>query len=88
MKQKRGISVTDMSDANGWMFKRVEKSKGKLTINEIRQAIIADGEQGYYAIIVKCVDDDMLQYFDDDLPEDAVDMYDADSFMERSGRSR
>lgn len=39
---KRGITVTYMFDQRGWGFKRIAKAKGKLTIDEIRQALIDD----------------------------------------------
>lgn len=85
---KRGIEVAYMNDSQGWGFKRITKNRGQLTIDEIRQALIDDGDQGYYAVILKCIDDDMQQYYDDDLPEDVVDAYDADSFMMNSGRAK
>ena len=85
---KRGITVTYKTDERGWGFKRIAKAKGELTIEEIRQALIDDGDQGYYAVLVKAVDDDMLQYYDDDLPEDEVECYDADTFMVNSGRQQ
>ena len=83
---KKGIKVVDKFDPAGWMYKRITKARGKLTIDEIRQAIIDSGDEGYYAVILKCMDDDMSQYYDDDLPDDAVDAYDAVGFMEATGR--
>lgn len=88
MKLKRGIHVIDTQDNRGWNIKRITKDRGELTIDEIRQAIIASGDQGYYALILKCIDEDDLQYFDDDLPDDAVDTYDAETFMRNSGREK
>lgn len=85
---KRGITVTYLHDRRGWGFKRIAKVKGELTIEEIRQALIDDVDQGYYAVIIKAVEDDMSQYYDDDLPGDAVDCYDADTFMVNSGRQQ
>lgn len=85
---KRGITVTYKTDDRGWGFKRIAKAKGELTIEEIRQALIDDVDQGYYAVIIKAVEDDLSQYYDDDLPGDAVDCYDADTFMVNSGRQQ
>lgn len=83
---KKGIKVVDKFDPAGWMYKHITKARGKLTIDEIRKAVIDSGDEGYYAVILKCMDDDMSQYYDDDLPDDAVDVYDAVGFMEATGR--
>ena len=43
-------------------------------------------EQNYYGLVMKCMDGDMLQYFDDDLKGDAVELYEMDDVLEMLGR--
>lgn len=82
---KKGISVELVSDSSG-MHYRVRKERGKLTLDDIRDTM-KEYEEDYYALIIKCMDDDYAGYFDDDIPEgDIADLYRAEDFLERSGR--
>ena len=43
---------------------RIKKKKGKFTLDEITE-IATEWEQDFYALIIKAIDEDMCQYFDD-----------------------
>lgn len=63
---KKGLSTEVTYDAAGnWML-IVRKERGKLTLEDIREAAM-ECEQEYYALILKCIDEDMSQYWEDDL---------------------
>ena len=57
---KRGIEVWTDYDANGNWCLRVKKVRGKFTLDEITE-IAAEWEQDFYAVIIKAVDEDMIQ---------------------------
>ncbi len=78
---KRGISIHADHDREGERFLVVAKKKGKLTFDEIKDAVIEYGEEDYYAMILRCLDEDGSQYYDDDLPDDSVILYSADYFL-------
>lgn len=84
---KKGLSYEPTSDGAGNFVLVVRKERGKLTLEDIREAA-KDWEQDYYALILKCMDDDMSQYWDDDLEGDAAELYMADKFLQVSGRAR
>ncbi|MEI3167459.1 MAG: hypothetical protein V8S58_05575 [Lachnospiraceae bacterium] len=68
---KKGLSTEVTYDAAGnWML-IVRKERGKLTLEDIREAAM-ECEQEYYALILKCIDEDMSQYWEDDLRGDVA----------------
>ena len=79
---KRGIEVWTDYDANGNWCLRVKKVRGKFTLDEITE-IAAEWEQDFYAVIIKAVDEDMIQYFDDVDQGDCVTLYRATDFLRK-----
>lgn len=84
---KKGLSTEVTYDAAGnWML-IVRKERGKLTLEDIREAAM-ECEQEYYALILKCIDEDMSQYWEDDIRGDVAELYRATDFLEVSGRAK
>ena len=82
---KKGIEVQSAHDrAGNWLLK-VAKKRGKLTIEDIKEAAM-DWEPDYYFLVLNCLDTDSIQYYDDDLDGDAAELYKADAFLEALGR--
>lgn len=79
---KRGISVELDYDRRGAEIYVVKKKRGKLTFEEIQDAMIEKGFESYFGLVLPCIDEDSSQYWDDDLPGDAVVLYDMDRFLE------
>ncbi len=82
---KKGIESYTEFDPSGHLVLVIKKQRGKLTMEEIREAAM-DYSQNYYALVMKCMDGDMSQYFDDDLKGDAVELYEMDDVLEVMGR--
>ena len=83
---KKGIEVSCEWDASGHEVTVVRKERGKLTLDDIREALIEWGDQDYYGLVLKCIDGDMLQYFEDDLKGDCVELYRMSDVLEVMGR--
>lgn len=49
---------------------KIKKAKGKLTLEDIRKTA-QEYEEDYYGLVLKCIGDDGLQYYDDDIDGDA-----------------
>ena len=77
---KRGIEVWQDYDQTGQWCLRIKKRKGKLSLDEIAEAAM-EYEQDFYAVIIKAVDDDMVQYYDDIETGDYVTLYRATDFL-------
>ena len=77
---KRGIEVWQDYDQTGQWCLRIKKRKGKLSLDEIAEAA-TEYEQDFYAVIIKAVDDDMMQYYDDIETGDYVTLYRATDFL-------
>lgn len=73
------------TDVSGNPVIVIRKKRGVLSVEEIRKEAMGFG-QGYYMMVMKCVDDDMSQYYDDDLKGDAVELYEADTFLQNMNR--
>ena len=82
MKRKRGTEVWTDYDANGIWCLRIKKARGKFTLDEITE-IAAEWEQDFYAVIIKAIDDDMAQYFDDVEQGDYITLYRATDFLRK-----
>lgn len=77
---KRGIEVWQDYDQTGQWCLRIKKRKGKLSLDEIAEAAM-EYEQDFYAVIIKAVDDDMVQYYDDIETGDYVTLYRVTDFL-------
>lgn len=82
---KKGIEVSSEWDPQGYCVTVVRKARGKLTLDEIREAV-TESDQDYYGLVLKCMDGDMLQYFEDDLKGDCVELYRMSDVLELLGR--
>lgn len=81
---KKGISCEAAYDAQGnWMLV-IRKKKGKLTIDDIREAA-TEYEEDYYGLVLKCVGTDGVQWFEDDLG-DVAELYRITDVLEAFGR--
>lgn len=81
---KKGISCEAAYDAQGnWML-IIRKKKGKLTIDDIREAA-TEYEEDYYGLVLKCVGTDGVQWFEDDLG-DVAELYRITDILEAFGR--
>jgi hypothetical protein len=65
--------------------KRGASSLLRRSYREIIQAA-KEWEEDCYMMPLKCIDGDMLQYFDDDLAGDYVELYSAQAVLEMMGR--
>lgn len=84
---KRGIEVEMHVDTDGQCVLVIRKARGKLTLEEIREAA-TEYEQDYYGLVLKCIDEDMDQYYDDDLLGDAAELYSISDILELKGRMK
>lgn len=84
---KKGIECESAYDCAGNWVLRIRKKRGQLTLEEIKEAAMA-WEQDYYGLVMRCMDDDMIQYYDDDLQGDAVELYRIEDMLELIGRVR
>ena len=78
---KKGLSSEGTWDPDGNFCLKVRKERGKLTLEDIRQAAM-DYEEDYYFLVMKCMNEDMAQYFDDDLQGDVAELYCATDVLE------
>lgn len=78
---KKGITTEWNFDPSGNAFLIVRKAKGKLTLEDIREAAM-EAEQDYYGLVMKCMDDDMCQYYEDDLDGDVAELYPMERVLE------
>lgn len=77
----KSIEVWTEYDPAGFWTLRIRKKRGKLSLEEIKEACI-DYEQDFYLLIIKALDDCMEQYYmTDDLDGDYVVLYRADDFF-------
>ena len=84
---KKGVSCETTYDAAGnWML-IVRKERGKLTLEDIREAA-REYEEDYYALILKCMSDDISQYWEDDLRGDVAELYRAAEMLKVFGRAK
>ena len=77
---KKGIEIWCDYDRTGVWCLRIKKKKGKLTLEEIRDAAM-EYEEDFYALIIKAISDDMEPYFDDIETGDYVTLYRATDFL-------
>lgn len=77
---KKGVEVWPDYDNSGRWCLRIKKAKGKFTLDEITE-IATEYEQDFYALIIKAIDADMSQHFDDIETGDYVTLYSATDFL-------
>ena len=81
MMASRNIEVWTDYDSTGTWTLNIRKKRGKLTLDEIRDACM-EWEQDFYLLVIKALDQDMSQYYmTDDLDSDYVALYRADDFF-------
>ena len=78
---KKGLSTEGTWDPDGNFCLKVRKERGKLTLEDIRQAAM-DHEEDYYFLVMKCMNEDMSQYYEDDLEGDVAELYRAEKILE------
>ncbi len=77
----RNIEVwSDYDGAGRWCLK-IQKTKGKLTLEDIKEACI-DYEEDFYLLVICAIDRENDYYDVDDLKGDFVTLYRADDFFE------
>jgi len=78
---KKGIEVWSDYDKTGQWILNIKKSRGRLTLDEIRDACM-EYEQDFYMLVIVAMDREVGQYYDlDDLEGDFVMLYRADDFF-------
>lgn len=78
---KKGIEVyTDYDKTGRWRL-NIEKKKGRLTLEEIKEAA-KEWEMDFYLLVLDCFHEEDVQY-DYDLPKgDKVELYRTELFYE------
>ncbi len=56
------------------------KKKSNSDAGEIKQAL-TERDSDYYFLVMKCMDDDTAQYYDDDIMPDTVEAYSAQTVL-------
>lgn len=70
----------DYDRAGQWTL-NIRKKRGRLTLDEIREACM-DYDQDFYMLVICAMDKDASQYYEvDDLTSDYVQLYRADDFF-------
>lgn len=79
---KKGIEVWSDYDRQHMWTLHIKKQRGKLTLEEIREACM-EWEMDFYMLVICAMDLEVGQYYDtDDLDGDYVTLYRADDFFE------
>lgn len=84
---KKGIDYEWATDPAGYPVLRIRKERGRLSLDDII-ATATEAGQDYYGLVLKCMDEDMSQYYEDDIPGDCVELYEIDKMLELIGRAR
>ena len=78
---KRGVEVWADYDERGRWCLRCRKQRGKFDLDELTE-IAREVEEDFYAVIIKAISDDMMQYYDDCMDQgDYVTLYRATDFL-------
>lgn len=77
----KNIEVWPGYDCSGRWLLKIQKKRGKLTLDEIVEAA-KNYEQDFYALIIRAVDADYEQYYDVEPKGDYIELYRAIDFME------
>ncbi len=77
----KNIEVWTEYDATGQWTLCIWKKRGRLSLDEIRDAC-TEYEQDFYLLVIKAMDEDISQYYStDDLDGDYVVLYRAGDFF-------
>lgn len=77
----KNIKVWPDYDCSGRWLLKIQKKRGKLTLDEIVETA-KNYEQDFYALIIRAVDADYEQYYDVEPKGDYIELYRATDFME------
>ena len=78
---KRGIEVRPDYDPAGQWILKIRKTRGRLTLEEIKKAC-TEYEQDFYMLVIRAMDEDISQYYAvDDFDGDFVTVYSAEEFF-------
>lgn len=78
---RKGIEAWADYDESGRWCLRVQKAKGKFTLDELTE-VAKEWEEDMYAVIIKAISGDMEQYYDDvDMGGDYVTLYRATDYL-------
>lgn len=81
MALSKNIGVWSDYDRAGQWTLNIRKKRGRLTLDEIREACM-DYDQDFYMLVICTMDKDVSQYYEvDDLTGDYVQLYRADDFF-------
>ena len=75
---KRGIEIWPDYDRNGIWCLKVKKKKGKLSVEELREAA-KEYDGGYYFLLMNCTYDDEPQFEENDQGDFAI-IYSTDNW--------
>lgn len=78
---KKGIEAHTGYDKSGRWKLIIEKKKGKLTLDEIKEAA-REVEWDFYLLVLDCYHDEDIQYADSEPIGDRVELYRTDLFFE------
>lgn len=77
---KKGIECWTDYDNTGRCVLHVKKSRGRFTLDELTE-VAKEWEEDFYALIIKAVSEENMQYFDDIETGDFVTLYRATDFL-------
>ena len=82
MAGKKTIESWSDYDRTGMWCLHIQKKRGKLTLDEIREACM-EWDEDFYMLVIKAMDEEIGQYYEtDDLDGDFVTLYRAGDFFE------
>jgi hypothetical protein len=82
-EMKKGTEAWPDYDDNGRWCLKCRKQRGRFDLDELTE-IAKEWEEDFYAIIIKAIDEEDLQYYDDCIDTgDYVTLYRATDFMRR-----
>ena len=85
MKIKKGTEVWSDYDESGRWCLRCKKQRGKFDLDELTE-IAMSWEEDFYAVIIKAIQGEDIQYFDDCMDQgDYVTLYRATDFLRKEG---
>lgn len=84
MKHNRNIESWSDFDRDGRWCIHARKKRGRFTLDELTE-VAMQYDEDYYAVIIKAIDEDYEQYFDDIQLGDSVCIYRATDFLRGDG---
>ncbi len=80
MKHNRNIESWTEYDCNGRWCICAKKKRGRFTLDELTE-VAMQYDEDFYAVIIKAISDEDIQFFDDIRIGDAVYIYRATDFL-------